>query len=115
MEETSIFLKIWSQKALKKLMQCDFYLNDYHFNIFSSEIYNCCTMQMNSLLLSGSHNWNEILIPHLWLHENPYGNWLCSHKGEINSSGSKKKSRVVGSGEGILAHTYESDGLSKEP
>ena len=72
-------------------------------------------MQMNSLLLSGSHNWNEILIPHLWLHKNPYGNWLCSHKGKINSNRSKKKSRVVGSEGGTLSRTYESDRLSKEP
>lgn len=38
-------------------------------------------MQMNSLLLFPSHNWNEILIPHLWVKKkNPYGNWLCSHR-----------------------------------
>lgn len=86
-------------------MWCYFYLNHYHSNIFSSEIYNGCTMQMNSLLLSCSHNWNEILIPHLWLHKNPYGNWLYSQIGRINSSGRRKKGRGMREGRG-RACTY---------
>lgn len=99
------FLKFKVGKPWRNLTRCCFYLNRYHSNIFSSEIYNCCTMQMNSLLLSCSHNWNEILIPHLWLHKNPYGNWLCSQEEWINSSRRRKKGRGTWEGGGH-AHTY---------
>lgn len=95
-------------KPLRNPVWCYFYLSPYYSNIFSSEIYNYCTTQMNSLLLSCSHNWNEILIPHLWLHKNPYGNCLC--RDEENKQ--QKEEGAWGKGEGTC---YESDGFRKEP
>lgn len=58
MEEVPVFFffKFKVGNPLRNLMQCYFYLNYYHSDIFSSKIYNCYPMQMNFPLLSYSHN-----------------------------------------------------------
>lgn len=58
-EEVPVLFLFFNSKwgnPLRNLMQCYFYLNYYHSDIFSSKIYNYCPMQMNFPLLSYSHN-----------------------------------------------------------